>query len=58
MRASLQFRVTPKKYFLLSVRRRELYKPGSRFFLFDRHEYTHGITRSVILISIFTLRVY
>ena len=28
------------------------------FLLFDKHEYTHGIFGSVILVSIFTLRVY
>ena len=28
------------------------------FLLFDKHEYTYGIFRSVILVSIFMLRVY
>ena len=28
------------------------------FLLFDKHEYTHGIFRSVIQVSIFMLRVY
>ena len=26
--------------------------------LFDKHEYTHGIFRSVTLVSVFTLRLY
>ena len=41
--ASLWFRVRqrPEKYLLLSPWRRELYGPGSHFFLFDRHEYIH-----------------
>ena len=30
----------PDKYFLLSAWHRELYEPGVRFLLFDRHEYT------------------
>ena len=36
MCASLRFRVRerPEKYFLLSVRRRELYEPGPRFFYY------------------------
>ena len=43
MCASLWFRVRerPEKCLLLSPWRRELYGPGSHFFLFDRHEYIH-----------------
>ena len=53
MCASLQFRVVRDPENILSVWRRELYGPGPWFLLLDKHEYTHGIFRSVILVSIF-----
>ena len=58
--AFLRFRVReiPEKYFLLSARRRELYEAGPWFLLFDKYEYRQRIFRSVILVSIFMLRVY
>ena len=29
-----------------------------KFLLFEKHEYTHGVFQSVILVSIYRLRVY
>ena len=60
MRASLRFRVRgrPEKYLLLSVWRRKLNRPGFKFLLFNKNQYKHAIFRSVILVSLFKLRVY
>ena len=52
-------RERPEKYFLVSAWRTELYGPGPRFFvIWYTWIYTHGIFQSVILVSIFILRVY
>ena len=61
MCTSLRFRVRerPEKYFLLSAWRRELDRPGPQFFIiWQTWIYTHGIFRSVILVSIFMLQTY
>ena len=58
---SLWFRVSerPKKYLLLSAWGTELYGPGPQFFvIWWTWIYTHGIFRSVILVSMLMFWVY
>ena len=47
-----------RKYFLLSLWHTGFTHLVRDFLLFDEHEHTHGIVRSVILVSKFTLWVY
>ena len=61
MRASLQFCITerPEKLFSINQCDTESYTDLIvDFLLFDEHDYTHGIFRSVILISIIILQAY
>ena len=50
----------PKNFFLISAWCKELFRRGSRsrIFIFDKLEYTHGMYRSVILLTIFILHIY
>ena len=59
--ASLWFHIRERlqKYLLLSAWHRELYKQGPQFsVIWQTWIYMHRIFRSVILVSILTLRVY
>ena len=52
-------RKRPKKTFsIINMTLRTVRTRSPIFFLFDRHEYTHGIFRSVILVIVFILQVY
>ena len=56
---SLQFRVRDPKNIFYYQREVDNYtNQFLDFLIFDKHEYTYGISRSVILVSIFMLRVY
>ena len=59
MCTSLRFFVRDPKNILNYQRDVENYTDQVlNFLLFDKHEYTHGIFWSVLLVGIFTLRVY
>ena len=56
---SLQFRVRDPKNIFYYQRDVDNYtNQFLDFLIFDKHEYTYGIFRSVILVIIFMLRVY